>query len=200
VNLVDRAVKMLTTPKTEWEVVAAESATPQQVLVGYVVPLTLLAQLAGFIGAAFVGAMMASAFGIHHGAAFWLASAVVGWAASLAVVWVEAWVVNALAPTFGSVPNFTNAFKLVAFSATAAWVGCLLAVVPVLGMLGGLAGALYSIYLFYLGVPRLMSTPQDKVASYMIITAIVILVLWGLTGAVVAGVTTVVFGAVLRGM
>ncbi|HVP39352.1 MAG TPA: Yip1 family protein [Candidatus Saccharimonadales bacterium] len=194
-NLVDRAVKMLTTPKTEWDAVVAEPAASQQILVGYVVPMTLLAHLAAFIGSAFVGAMFSAFLGLHRTLTFWLASAVLGWLMSLVLVYVEAAVVNALAPTFGSTKSSLNAFKLVVFASTAAWVGGLLAIIPILGWLGALAGAVYSIYLFYLGLPKLMATPPDKVVAYMLVAALVIIVLWCLASFLVGAVATAMFGA-----
>jgi hypothetical protein len=193
-NLVDRVVKMLTTPRTEWEVVAAEGTTTGQITTGYVVPMTLAAHLASFIGSVFVGAMFA-AFGVHHSTPFFLVTAVVGWAVSVAVVYLQAWVVNALAPSFGSTPNPLAAFKLVVYAETAGWVGSLLLIIPALGMLGSLAGMLYSIYLFYLGVPRLMGTPPDKVIPYMLVSAVVIIGLTLAAGAVVSVVVGTVIGA-----
>ncbi len=199
-NLVDRAIKMITTPKTEWDAVAAETAAPSQVTVGYVVPLSLLAHLASFIGSAFVGAMVSAAFGIHRGVTFWLVSAILGWVLTILVVYIEGWVVNALAPTFASKPDYGNAFKLVAFASTPAWVGGLLAIIPFLGWIGALAGGLYSIYVFYLGVPKLMATPADKVVPYMLVCALVMIVLWFVVGACVAGVTAAIFGASMMGL
>lgn len=193
-NLVERVTRMLTTPATEWDVVAAENIDPQPLTMSYVVPLTLLGQLAGFIGSAFISAMFMAAFGMHRGLPYWLTVAVLGWVLSVATVYLNAWVVNALAPTFGSKQDFRSAFKLVVFACTAAWVGGILAIIPVLGMLGAIAGGLYSIYLFYLGVPKLMATPPDKVVPYMLVCAVVLIVISMLVGMVVGGVATAIFG------
>ncbi|MBI5837255.1 MAG: YIP1 family protein [Candidatus Eisenbacteria bacterium] len=199
-NLVERATRMLTTPATEWDVVAAENIDPQPLTMSYVVPLTLLSQLAAFIGSAFVSAMFMAAFGMHRSLPYWLVSAVLAWVLTVVAVYINAWVVNALAPTFGSKQDFRSAFKLVVFACTAAWVGGILAVIPVLGMLGAIAGGLYSIYLFYLGVPRLMATPPDKVVPYMLVSALVLIVVTMLIGLVVGGVTAAMFGLSATGM
>ena len=44
-NLIERAKNILVTPKTEWDVVNGESATPMSLLMGYVLPLAVVAAL-----------------------------------------------------------------------------------------------------------------------------------------------------------
>ncbi len=44
-NLIDRVKKILTTPKTEWEVINNETATPGSLFTGYVLPLAIFASL-----------------------------------------------------------------------------------------------------------------------------------------------------------
>ena len=52
-NLIDRAKNILITPKTEWEVINGEAATPQSLLMIYVLPLALVSAvgplLTGFL-------------------------------------------------------------------------------------------------------------------------------------------------------
>ena len=54
-NLVDRAKKVLTSPRTEWDVIAADTTPTKQLIVGYVLPLAAVAAVAAFIGQVFVG-------------------------------------------------------------------------------------------------------------------------------------------------
>jgi hypothetical protein len=61
-------------------------------------------------------------------------------------------------------------------------------VLPQLSPLGFLAG-LYSIYLFYLGMTPMMKTPDDQVIPYMVVSAILVIVLMLVAGAL-AGVLT----------
>jgi len=74
----------------------------------------------------------------------------------------------------------------VAFSSTASWVAGVLQLVPLLGPLALLA-ALYGVYLFYLGLPVVMRTPPNKVISYMVVSAVVIIVI-SLVTASISGV------------
>src|SRR5690606_239706 len=94
---------------------------------------------------------------------FWsgLANMVVQFALSLVMVYALALIANALAPTFKGEKNLLNAFKLIAYGATAGMVGGIFSLLPALSMLGVVAG-LYSIYLIYTGIPVLMKAPQEK--------------------------------------
>ena len=63
---------------------------------------------------------------------------------------------------------------------------------PYFGTLIVFAGAIYSIYLFYLGLPVLMRTPQDKVVGYMILAAVAITAIYiviALIAGAIAGVS-----------
>jgi hypothetical protein len=110
-----------------------------------------------------------------------LVQMVVGYLLALGMVYVMALVVDALAPTFGGTKNFLAAFKLVAYSCTAAFVGGIFNLIPSLAVLGLLA-AIYSIYLLYLGLPVLMGNPADKSPAY---TAVVVVA--GIVAGLVMG-------------
>jgi len=65
----------------------------------------------------------------------------------------------------------------VAYASTPVWIAGVFNLVPMLAFLIIFA-ALYSVYLFYLGVPVLMKTPQDKVIPYMIVSVVVIILVY----------------------
>ena len=56
-NLIDRAKNIITSPKTEWDVVANEEPNIQQIITGYVFPLALLPAIAMVIGWGVIGIM-----------------------------------------------------------------------------------------------------------------------------------------------
>ncbi len=190
-NLVSRAVNMLKSPKTEWDAVVAEEATVSSLYTGYAVPLSLVSHLAGFIGSAFI----VSTFGVHFGTTYWLTSAVLGWLLGLVGLYVSALIVNWLAPKFASTPNTVSAMKLVTFAMTGSWVGGIAQIIPVVGGIVAVAGGVYSIYLFYLGIPKLMGTPQDKVIGYMVVCALVMILIMIAIGLVVGSIVGGMFVA-----
>jgi hypothetical protein len=85
---------------------------------------------------------------------------------SLASVYVLGFAIDKLAPTFDGTPNFMAAFRLAAYSVTAAWLAGIFSIVPRIAILG-IAG-LYGIYVFYLGLPVLMKAPAQKVVAYAV--------------------------------
>ena len=192
-SLISRATNILKSPKTEWDVIAGESANTTGLITGYAVPLSLLSHIAGFIGSAFASATIGTLVGVHFGMPFWIGTAVLGFIFAMVGLYLAAFAVNALAPTFGSVKNSVNAMKLVVYAYTGLWVGGLLSVVPMLGGLGTLVGGCYSIYLFYIGIPKLMGTPQEKVVSYMLVSALVMVVLYMVIASIVGTIAVAFF-------
>lgn len=192
-NLKDRAVKILTTPKTEWPVIEAEPTDVATLYKSYIAILAAIPAVAGFIGMTVFGITLPFVGTIRQPVTTALAHMLVSYCLGLASVYIAALVIDKLAPTFDSKPDMIQSLKLVAYASTAAWVAGVLNIIPALSVLGILAG-LYSIYLFYLGLPVLMKTPDPKVIPYMAVSAVVIIVLYVvaamITGALV-GVGTV---------
>jgi hypothetical protein len=182
-NLVQRVQDILLRPKPTWPVIEQEQTDTAALYKHYILILAAIPAIAGFIGMTLIGV---SGFGVSIRTPFvWgLTQMVVGYALSLAMVFVLALIVDALAPSFGGTKSQISALKLVAYGATAGFVGGIFQLIPTLGILGLLAG-LYSIYLIYTGIPVLMKCPPDKAAAY---TAVVIVC--GIVAAIVVGAIT----------
>ena len=189
-----RATKILTDPKNEWPVIEREATTVNQLFMGYIGPLAAVAAIAGFIGRTFVGVSL-GAFGTYRTPfVSGLVGACIGFVLALVGVYVSALIISKLAPTFQSTPDDRQALKLVAYAETPVWIAGILAILPLLGSLAMLIGGLYAIYLFYLGLPVMMKTPQDKVVPYMVVAAlvcIVVFVVMGMIAAAFIGTATV---------
>lgn len=127
-----------------------------------------------------------------------LGGAILGYVLALVGVYLAAFIIEKLAPTFQSQGTIVDALKLVAYSYTALWIVGICNLLPIIGVLGALAGAVYSIYLFYLGVPVIMKTPQDKVVAYMIAAAVVIIVIYFVITIIVGVLTAALFMGAAR--
>lgn len=186
-NLVQRVSDILLKPQATWTAIAAEDSTPASLTTGYVLPLAAIAPVATLIGS--------TVFGMNLGGVTMrvpivsaVVTAVLSFAMAIALMFVMARVVDMLAPNFGSKANPNQAFKLMAYSATAGMVGGIVGIVPALGVLG-LIAALYSIYLLYLGLPALMQCPADKQVAFTAVIVVCMLVVSLVMGLVIGLVT-----------
>ena len=161
--LIDRVKNILLTPKTEWPVIAGETPTVQSLYVGYVLILAAIGPIAI--------AVRLGLFGMGIGVA------AISYVIGLIMIYLLAWIVDALAPTFGGEKNFIRSLQLTAYSFTAAWVAGIFHLIPFIGGLLALLAAIYSFYTFFLGVPILKKCPQDKAAVYTIVVVLCAIVL-----------------------
>ena len=178
-NIVDRVKNILMTPKTEWLVVDTEQATPMTLLTGYVLPLAILASLAKILN----GLFFAGSFGTYF---IWIA--VIGFISILIGFYISIYVIDMLAPSFGSEKNLNKSAQLVAYSNTPAWVAAFLSFIPIIGWLLAIAGWIYSIYLFYTGLTIMKKTPEDKKVVYMIVAYIVIFAVTAIISAILMAI------------
>jgi hypothetical protein len=186
-NLIERAKNIIISPAKEWDVIAAEQPDTGKIITGYVLPLAGAAALAAFIGYGFISTRYLG--GINWGI-YYAVSALVG---AIAGVFISAFVIDALAPSFGSEKNMGRSMQLVAYSYTPAWVGGLLAILPVIGLIGALFG-LYGLYLLYIGMPKLKKTPEDKLIGYFVVSLLAIIVVYFVIGLIMSRILLPVMG------
>ena len=104
-DIVSRVKAIVMSPKSEWPVIAEETATVADIYTKYVILLTAIPAVVGFIVASFIG------INIPFGGTFrvpimsGLSSALVTYVLSLAGIYIVALIVDALAPTFGGTKN-----------------------------------------------------------------------------------------------
>jgi hypothetical protein len=168
-NLAGRARNILFTPKTEWLVVAGESATVGSLLTAYVIPLSLVPVLATLING-FIWS------GLVMGMRFFVMEAIRSFIKSILSYVITTYIVDLLAVNFKSEKNINKSAQLVAYSLTGYWVVSILGIVPLLGWLAIIVGASYSVFLMYLGAGPLKKTPVDQRIMYVIIAIVIMLV------------------------
>lgn len=186
-NLVERAKNIIVTPKTEWDAISAEEPNIQQILLGYVLPLALIPTIATIIGWGMIGIFGFTSF--TYGIAMGLVQLI---NAFLSVL-VAGFVIDLLAPSFGSQKNMGRAVQLVAYSMTPIWIAGILNILPTIGWLAGLIG-LYGLYLMYLGLAPLMKTPEDKKVGYLVVSIIILIFVYFVIAAILTAILMAVFG------
>lgn len=153
--LLDKVKALLLQPRAEWDRIAAEPADLRKLYLTYLLPITVV--VAAFV---FVGSMLLSGF-YFVGPISYVATLIIG---APLFAFALAYITNLLAPSFGSTPDIGQAHKLAVYSATPAVLAQAFAVhyaLSVFALIG-----LYSFALYWIGLPRLMKTPEDKRATY----------------------------------
>jgi hypothetical protein len=195
-RLAERVKAILLRPGATWEAIDAEPATIRGIYLGYVAPLAAIGPVCLVAGQLVFGATGALGLTYRPPVGQVLASALLGWALTLVAVYVLAVAIEFLAPRFGAQKSRLQAFKLAAYSGTAAWVAGVLAIYPPLAAVGSVLG-LYSLYLLYLGVPRLLKVTGDKALIYTVCAAICafcLLFLAGILGRMLLGLSALFTG------
>ncbi|UCC38313.1 MAG: YIP1 family protein [Candidatus Aminicenantes bacterium] len=195
-DVVARVQRILLRPKEEWLKIKEETFPISELFTSYVLILAAIPAAAQFIGYGIIGYRVPF-LGWHRlGIGTSLFRAVLAYVFSLVAVFVLGIVINALAPSFSSTQNSDNAMKLAVYSMTPAWVAGGLHVFYFLSPLV-ILGSLYGIYILYLGLMTpLMNTPKEKVASYLIVSFVIAVVVIAVLGVILNAIFTV--GSVYR--
>jgi hypothetical protein len=193
-SLIARVKNLLLSPKTEWDVIGLEQAEPRKVVLGYVAPLAAMPAAAMAIGLSVLGVEVA---GERYRAPILIvaASSAAFFLLTIAAVYAFAFVIDWLAPRFGAERNYRQAFKVAAYSITAAMVAGIVTIVPALHVFA-LLDATYSLYLLFVGAPKLMQLAPENVTNYAIVataSAIVVALAVGLAAMAIAAPSGVLF-------
>ena len=182
-NLVARVQGILLKPKEEWIKIKDEPTTIQQLFVPYAVILAAIPAVCQFLGWAVIGG-----FRVPYAGGSWMTRALLyaifSYILSLVVVYALGFIINALAPNFGSTQSLPLAMKLAVYGMTPIWIIGIFNLIPALWALG-ILGTLYALYIMYLGFATpLMGTPKDKVISYFVVSVVVAIVLMAVVGLI----------------
>jgi len=190
-GLIARVQNILMKPAAEWDVIAGEPASVQGLYTGYICILAAIPALASIAGNLLLS---------HWLVIPALIGAVVNYVLTLVGVFVIAFIIDALAPSFGAEKNQIQALKLVGYSYTASWVAGIFLIIPFLGGLLAALGGLYSLYLMYLGLPKLMKSPEDKTVGYFVVSILCAIGVYIVIAIILAIIATMaVVGAAATG-
>jgi hypothetical protein len=174
-RLIERAKAITLSPNQEWPVIDTEPDQPKEVAISYVAILAAIGPIAAFIGMTLIGISIPFMGTVRIGVLGGLGTLVATYVLGVLAVFLVAWIADALAPTFAGQKNYAQAFKLVAYAYTPAWLAGVLNIIPMLGLLAVLA-ALYSLYVLYIGVPVMMKCPKEKALPYTAVLVVIAIV------------------------
>ncbi len=190
-DIVSRVQGILLRPKEEWVKIKQEAVTVPSLFTSYAMIVAAIPAAAQFIGLGLVGRRIPFVGWYRYGIGRAILYAIFSYILYLVAAYVAGIVINALAPTFSSTQNMTNAMKLSIFGFTPGWVGGIFYIIPFLGFLAIIA-ALYGIYILYLGfAATMMETPKEKILGYFIISIVVAIVLMVIISVVLGAIFAV---------
>jgi Yip1 domain len=185
-DLVSRAKGVLVNPKSEWEIIKGETISNNDLFTKYALLLAAIPAVCQFIGYSIFGFSLGP-FGYYsvpiEQGVFWM---VLYYTLTIGGVYLVAFIMDTLAPSFGSTKNMNASLKTVVFSYTAIWIAGVFHIIPYISILSILG--LYSLYLLYIGMGIVKEVPKDKLLGYFIVLIIVSIVVYIIIGAIVSGI------------
>lgn len=176
-KIYNRAKNIIAKPVDEWQIIKTETDDKKEVILNYALPLMVLIAIASLVGSSITKLSLGFSF------LSVLVTAIIVFVVQLLVMVLSAYIINELAPSFGSKKNINAAFKLVIYSSTASYVASILSgLIPMLSVLFAIFG-LYSIYLFWTGLTPMMETPENKKVGYIIVSFLIIIAITLILGA-----------------
>lgn len=178
---------MLKQPTDAWLEIKEEPATPGQLYLRYVLPLSAIPPVARMVGMTVIGV---SFLGVRYRSPLLnvIGYGIVSYILSLVALYVAAIVADTLAPYFGGRKNMVQALKLVTYSSIPYWIGGMFLFIPGLAPLATIV-SLYGCYLLFKGLPILMEAPRANVPLYFL----ALLALAVILSFAVASVATTLF-------
>ena len=173
-HIINRVKNIIVSPAEEWETIKGEVTSNKELIVNYALPLIVLGGISKFIGSI-------AYFSIGYSAL----TAIVGLIVPVIGIVIASYIINELAQSFNSRKDLNRAFKLVTYANTPALVAAIVANLSVLLAIAGLFG-LYGIYLFWIGISKMMETPEEKKLIYVIVAAIIIIVVNIVLGLIIS--------------
>ena len=181
-GIVNRIRGLMSNPDREWESVATEAPGQLSLMRDYILPLSLLAPAATFIGMWFFD----TSWDADHGYALpreRIAGIVAAtYAFEIASVYLLAIVFYLLARTEGCRPSFVAAFQVAALGSVPLLISGVLLVIP-FNIILTMFAMIYSFYLYHLGAVRLMGIRPVNSAEFVGVSLTCLLVLSGFMGA-----------------
>jgi len=177
-------------PKQEWEVINAETTTTQALYTQYALILAAIPPVAGFLGFMIFGyPWLMGTLNLPVG--IFLTWAILTYIQAILSVIIISFIIDALAPSFGSTKNMTASTKVAVYSFTPAWVAGIFHIIPALSFIVILA-SIYGLVLMFWGLQRVKNVPQDKIVAYFVVIIIASIVVSVILGMIV---TSIAFGS-----
>jgi hypothetical protein len=185
-----RIGRLIFSPKVEWVQIASEQTSVRALVLGYVLPLALLAPLATVIGMKIFDRNWDPVHGYLVPPERILATGATTYVAIVGSILLLAAIFAVIAPMFGARRDFRAAIKVAAYGSVPVLLAGATLLLPVMALVG-LVGLCHSLFLFSLGAQRVLNVPAGNTAEYVGIS----MVLLGFT-SILAGAAASALGVI----
>ncbi|MBU2872302.1 Yip1 family protein [Colwellia sp. E2M01] len=150
-------------PKEEWHVIEKRHESLSYSLI-HILTIALIPSICSFYAAAYIGWTIGVGDPIKISVDSAQLMAISMYFALVFGVFALAVLIQWMAKTFDSKPDFVQALELASYTATPLLMVGITTLFPVLWFvaLAGIAAVAYSVYLLYSGVPIMMNIPEEK--------------------------------------
>lgn len=169
-------------PGDEWEAIAREDTSVDELTRRYIVPLSLLAPVATVIGMKFFDREWDADAGYLVPADQILAAGATTLLTSIASVFALAGIFVLLAPLYGSSRDYRKALEVATYGAVPVLLAGATLVLPVMALVG-LVGLVHSLYVWWLGVRRVLAVKPGHQAEFIGIAMVLLFIASTLAGA-----------------
>ncbi|WP_293677248.1 Yip1 family protein [uncultured Phenylobacterium sp.] len=176
-----RALRMLVTPSRTWDAIAAEPADARGLLPRYVAPLAAIPAICGIVGPLQFGFNIANV-GVVMSPLGLVLGAVAGYLLTFVALLAAAVLVDWTGAAFGGSRDRARALELVAYAATASWIGGAAELYPSLGLAVGILAAVYCLYTLYLGITPMLGVPDERRLYAFASILLIVAGLWAVRG------------------
>lgn len=172
-KILDRAKAVLLDPKNIWSTIKSESATPKDLITGYLGVLLAAGAIAQFVRSVFLGISVMGVT-VKSGLVDGLTYSVLSLILTIVGMYVMAAIMQKIAPKFEGSTTIDSTFRLLAYSTTASALGQILLILPVPGiMLATFALGLYGLYTLFQGITPMTGVPEARRVPFLLVSIVI---------------------------
>ncbi len=177
-----RIVRIVLRPKDEWDVIAHEHTSVDELIRRYILPLSLLTPVATVIGMKFFDASWDRDMGYGVPAQDIFAAGGTTLFTTIASVFALAGIFVLIAPLYGSTRHFPTALKVATYGAVPGMRAGATLRLPMMAIIG-LAGLAHSLVLYWQGAGRVLNVERAHLAEFVGISMTMLVLASTLAGA-----------------
>ncbi len=178
-----RIAGLILRPAEEWEAIARRPVPVEQLIAGYLLPLSLLPPGATLIGMRFFDASWDAKHGYLVRPDQIVPAVLVTLAASVATVFVLAAIFWSIAPMYRARRNYLAALNVAILGTVPVWVSGVALVLPSL-VLVSMVALCHTLFLYFLGAGQLLGVERDSRADFIGVSLVLLAMVSTLLGAV----------------